>query len=171
MPPGATGATLRVRVQILSQKLPIGYTFHLQLLSRNQYFGKNQGGPPPLNDLVIFHKIFYKINDYCVELPSYLRPYEEDERRRLRTTINAPSYLGDCETSTMDLSVMREMSYDSKSLKCTIVPKCSQFRSSYFFRSHLLWNYIPLDIRSEMCPSRFKKLLLVHLWDVILRPD
>ena len=124
-----------------------------------------------LNDLIIFHKIFYKHNDYCVELPSYLRPYEVEERRRLRTTVTAPTYLNDCETSITDFSAMREMSLDSKSLKCTIVPKCSQFRSSYFFRTHLLWNYIPLDVRSELCPLKFKKLLLLHLWDVLLKPD
>ena len=46
-----------------------------------------------LNDLTIFHKIYYKYNYYCVELPSYLRPYEDEDRRRLRSNINPPAYL------------------------------------------------------------------------------
>ena len=123
-----------------------------------------------LNDLVIFHKIFYKYNDYCIELPSYLRPYEAEERRRLRSNINPPDYLNG-QVSTTNLSNMRSVSKDEKSLKCTVEPKCAQFKNSFFFRTHLQWNYLPLEMREEQCPIKFKKLLLVHLWADLMRPD
>ena len=123
-----------------------------------------------LNDLIIFHKIYYKVNDYCVELPSYLQPYVDEDRRRLRSNINPPSYLNG-QVSTTDLSNMRAVSQDGKSLKCTIVPKCSQFRCSFFYRTHLIWNYLPVDLRSEQCPIKFKKLLLLHLWADLMKPD
>ena len=123
-----------------------------------------------LNDLIIFHKIYYKHNEYCVELPSYLQPYEEADRRRLRSNVNPPQYLNS-QVSNTDLSNMREISRDEKSLKCIIVPRTTQFKNGFFFRTHLLWNYLHIDMRSEQCPMKFKKLLLIHLWADLLRPD
>ena len=123
-----------------------------------------------LNDLIIFHKIYYKHNEYCVELPSYLQPYDETDRGRLRPTVNPPQYYNS-QVSTTDLSNMRIISQDAKSLKCTIVPRSTQFKNGYFFRTHMLWNYLPIDMRSEECPTKFKKLLLTHLWEDLLRPD
>ena len=122
------------------------------------------------NYLIIFHNIFYNVNDYCVKLPPYLRLCEENDRRRLRSNVNPPDYYS-TQRSTLDLSTMRAMSLDNISLKCTILPRSTAFKNSFFFRSHMLWNYLPVDIRVEQCPSKFKKLLLVYLWDDLMKPD
>ena len=136
-------------------------------LSRSHVrFNRNMG----CDDLVIFHKIYYKYNDYCVELPSYLRPYVEEDRRRLRSNVNPPDYLNS-QVSTTDLSNMRTVRQDEKSLKCEIESNCPQFKCSFFFRAHLVWNHLPVDLRSEECPLKFKKLLLIHLWADLMKPD
>ena len=70
-----------------------------------------------LNDLIIFHKIYNDI--YCIKLPPYLRPFENEDRSRLRSNVNPPDYYNS-QRSTLDLSTMRAISLDEKSLKCTI---------------------------------------------------
>ena len=69
------------------------------------------------NDLVIFHKIYNDL--YCVKLPTYFRKCNNEDRGRLRSRIQPPNYL-DGRTSSVDLSTMRAMSLDDKSLKCDV---------------------------------------------------
>ena len=121
-----------------------------------------------LNDLIIFHKIFN--NNYCIKLPPYFRPYNANDRGRLRSIVNPPEYYN-TQRSTLDLSSMRAMSYDDKSLKCTLSSVSVSLRNSFFFRGHMLWNHLPLNLREEQLPSKFKALLLPHLWDVVMKPD
>ena len=40
---------------------------------------------------------------------------------------------------------------------------------SFFFRSHTIWNSIPLDIREEENPNIFKTKLETHYWKVALK--
>ena len=42
--------------------------------------------------------------------------------------------------------------------------------SSFFYRAHLLWNDLPLEIRSIDCPVGFKISLKKHLWASLLDP-
>ena len=122
-----------------------------------------------LNDLIIFHKI-YCVDSYCVSLPSYFRPFNDNDTGRLRSNVNPPDFFNS-QRSTLDLSSMRAMSHDDKSLKCTLSSVSVTFRNSFFFRRHMLWNHLPLKIREEVLPSRFKALLQPHLWDLVMRPD
>ena len=120
------------------------------------------------NDLIIFHKIY---NDsYCVKLPSYLRLCNSEDRSRLRSNINPPDYFNS-PRSMLDLSTMRAISLDDKSLRCTITSTSVVFKNSFFFRSHMLWNYLPLNTRDEICPKKFRSQLLVHLWEEVMKPD
>ena len=48
VPPRATGATFGNLVQIWSQKLRLGYIFHVQVLSRNLFLRKKDVEPPTL---------------------------------------------------------------------------------------------------------------------------
>ena len=121
-----------------------------------------------LNDLVIFHKIFYNLS--CVKLPFYLRPCDENDRSRLRSNVNPPDYYNS-QSSTLDLSTMRATSLDKNSLKCTVIPIATGFKNCFFLRCHMLWNYLSLDIRTEQSPQNFKRLLLLHLWDDLMKPD
>ena len=121
-----------------------------------------------LNDLIIFHKIYNDI--YCIKLPPYLRPFENEDRSRLRSNVNPPDYYNS-QRSTLDLSTMRAISLDEKSLKCTIPATSVVFKKSFFFRGHLLWNHLPLNIRAEQSPSKFRNILLPHLWGEVMKPD
>ena len=122
-----------------------------------------------LNDLVIFHKI-YNVESYPVNFPSYFRPFNDNDRGRLRSNVHPPDFYNS-QTSTLDLSSMRAMSHDDKSLKCTLSSASVKFKNSFFFRAHMLWNHTPLEIREEVLPVRFKSLLQAHLWDVVMKPD
>ena len=118
-----------------------------------------------LNDLIIFQKIYN--DNYCIKLPLYFRPYNDNDRGRLRSTVSAPEYYNS-QRATLDLASMRAMSHDDKSLKCTLSSVSPSLKRSFFYRGHLLWNHLPLNIREECLPSKFKALLLPHLWDVII---
>ena len=120
------------------------------------------------NDLKMFHKIYYDI--CCVKLPSYFRSCNLEDRGRLRSNVRPPNYL-DGRTSSVDLSAMRTMSVDDKSLKCEVAATSIAFKNSFFFRGHILWNYLPLSIRGEMCPTKFREALLPHIWDLAMKPD
>jgi hypothetical protein len=121
-----------------------------------------------LNDLIIFHKIYNEL--YCIKLPPYFRPYNDNDRGRLRSTVNAPEYYNS-ERDTLDLALMRAVSHDEKSLKCTLTSVAPTLKHSFFYRTHMLWNHVPLSIREEMLPSKFKALLTTHLWEVVMKPD
>ena len=132
----------------------------LDLLPMEYYFMKN--------DLVMFQKIYNGL--CCVQLPSYLRNCSDEDRGRLRSNVRPPNYL-DGRTSSVDLSSMRATNLDSKSLKCEVSSTSVVFKNGFFFRGHILWNHVPLSIREEVCPKKFKEALLPHLWELAMKPD
>ena len=98
------------------------------------------------NDLKMFHSI---VNGFsCVKLPDYIKPFQGSRLRRCHL--------------------------DSKSFVSTIQPKVTgrKFESvtrgtlftSFFYRTHILWNTLPISIREIIRPSQFKNKLLDHLW-------
>ena len=92
-----------------------------------------------LNDLIFFHKVFYNL--VPVTLPDYLKLYQGGSR-------------------------LRQSHLDSLSLISSIIPRSSQnpLSRSFFYRTHLLWNKLPLDIRQLVPPNSFKSSLIKHLW-------
>ena len=38
------------------------------------------------------------------------------------------------------------------------------FNNSFFYRAHLMWNRLPLNLREIVCPGDFKEALLKHIW-------
>ena len=118
-------------------------------------------------DLVLFHKIFY--DDSVVKLPSYLRPLNEDETNRLRSTIIPPNRLNENPTTT-SLSSMRSNKLDQLSLKCTVDAKSPSFKISFFFRTHILWNLLPTVVKETVSSTDFRNKLKNHMWDIILDP-
>ena len=99
-----------------------------------------------LTDLVLLHKIIYNL--VPLSLPSYLEFFSGKSR-------------------------MRFCKLDRLSLVCSVIPttKASKatssntFASSFFYRSHLLWNELPIEIRSVSCPTKFKTDLKLYLWN------
>ena len=97
-------------------------------------------------DLIFFHKMLHGL--IPVSFPSYLHFYSNESRLRF------------CHLDTL-------------SLVCDIIPKTTAsqdrttnaFANSFFYRTHLSWNNLPLDIRMIASPSEFKTKLKEHIWD------
>ena len=66
---------------------------------------------------------------------------------------------------------LRNNHFDELSLKSVVEAKCHSFRSSFFFRTHLLWNDLPLSLKQENTVSVFETNLKAHFWDLIMDPD
>ena len=118
------------------------------------------------SDLVLFQKIYY--GNSVITLPNYLHAITHEDRSRLRSNICPPQYYS--QFSTIDLGTMRSNRYDNLSLKCSIEPKVAAFKRSYFFRTHLLWNELPVKLREIKEITKFEKDLKYYLWDVLLHP-
>ena len=48
-------------------------------------------------------------------------------------------------------------------LLCSIVPTCDAFKNSYFNRTMLIWNELPLAVRQASGISSFKTKLIEYL--------
>ena len=66
---------------------------------------------------------------------------------------------------------------DHLSITTDIVPRQSNdtnskrgFKNAYFYRTHLLWNRLPLYIREIKRPSVFRVKLVEHIGAVFIRP-
>ena len=115
----------------------------------------------------MFHKIFYDLS--VIKLPAHLRLLNELESSRLRSTINQPERLNENVTPS-SLSQLRTARFDKLALKCTVDARAPSFKNSFFFRTHLLWNVLPTDIKEIPCPISFKDKLVRHMWDIAIDP-
>jgi len=105
-----------------------------------------------LNDLIFFHKVLNKL--IPVTLPHYLSFYRGSSR-------------------------LRQCHYDNHSIISSIIPKTSQLATtsnnplnrSFFYRTHILWNTLPLTLRQITCPSSFKNALIRNFWESLLSSD
>ena len=119
-------------------------------------------------DLSVFYRIYHNLS--VNKLPVYLQPLdEEDTLSRLRPVINPPTHMTG-QDGIHKLSSMRANQLDKLSLKCSIQASSPAFKSSFFFRTHLLWNVLPLGIKEASTPGEFESKLKHHMWDVILDP-
>ena len=50
-------------------------------------------------------------------------------------------------------------------------PSRGGFRHSYFYRTHLMWNLLPLSLRQIIGPSAFKVNLTDYIWKELVRVD
>ena len=96
-----------------------------------------------LNDLILFHKIVYNL--IPLNFPSYLAFFDGNSR-------------------------LRSCHLDNLSIVNTLNPrKYSQYlNKSFFYRTHTLWNALPLSIREISKSSIFKIEVTKHLWKNVL---
>ena len=105
-----------------------------------------------LNDLIFFHKVLNNL--IPVSLPYYLSLYQGTSR-------------------------LRRCHLDSLSIVSSILPKLSQnshntctsnnpLEKSFFYRTHILWNGLPLQVRQIVSTSLFKSEVTKHLWKCLL---
>ncbi len=98
------------------------------------------------NDLILLFKIIHDL--VPLKLPYYLKLYEGNSR--LRT----------CHLDRLSLV----SSIRPKSNIITDTNKNSPLYKSFYYRVHLLWNLLPLDIRESESLPTFRSKLLKYLW-------
>ena len=98
-----------------------------------------------INDMVIFHQIVYKL--IPLSMPEYLTIYDGTSGLRA-THLDELSYVSHIQHNT-------ESTYN--------------LNKSFFFRSHTIWNSLPLEIRSEKNHNKFKTKLETHYWKIALQ--
>ena len=93
-----------------------------------------------LNDVVLFHKIFNYL--IPVEMPDYLSLFSGHSR-------------------------LRSCHLDRLSYVSSVLPKgksSNWLSRSFFYRAHISWNSLPLEIREIKCHDIFKREVRQHLW-------
>ena len=93
-----------------------------------------------LNDITLFHKIVYNL--IPVKLPDYISLFDGVTR-------------------------LRSCHLDRLSYVSSVLPRgknCKILKKSLFYRGHLLWNELPLEIREIRCQTTFKFRVKQHLW-------
>ena len=101
-----------------------------------------------LNDLIFFHKV---LNDLtAIDLPSYLSFYRGGSRLR------------SCHLDTLSIVCSLTPSSSSSSVRSN-----NPLAKSFFYRTHLLWNRLPLQLRQIQSSSLFKAELVKHLWKAV----
>ena len=96
------------------------------------------------HDLKLLHSIVYGFS--CVNLPNYLSFFSGNSR-------------------------LRSSHLDHLSLVSAVIPLRRGYSNSYFYRSHLSWNRLPLSLREIVRPGAFKLELLKYIWsDLVFEP-
>ena len=104
------------------------------------------------HDLKLFHLIVHNIS--CIKLPSYLNFFKGHSRLRF---------------SHLDhLSLISDVVPAYKSNTSNIK---RGFANSYFYRTHLLWNRLPLSLREIIRPSLFKSKLIEYIWTQLVNSE
>ena len=95
-----------------------------------------------LNDLVLFHKIFHR-----------------------RVPIQMPPYL-----SLFTGNRLRSSHLDNLCFVSSVLPRgnsTATLNKSFFYRTHNLWNRLPLEIRQIECQIEFKREVIIHFWELV----
>ena len=93
-----------------------------------------------LNDITLFHKIFYNL--IPVKLPYYLSLFSGMTR-------------------------LRSCYFDRLSYVSSVLPRDKDpdfLKKSFIYRGHLLWHELPHEIREISCQTTFKFRVEQHLW-------
>ena len=96
------------------------------------------------NDLLLFYKIVNGLVPIC--LPDYITVAEAEQVRYTRRTAPIVDHV---DTSTFHSS---------------IVATCDSFRNSFFYRTMIIWNNLPVSVRQSDLISSFKNSLVKFLW-------
>ncbi len=111
-----------------------------------------------LNDMIFLHKVIHKI--VPLELPYYLSFFQGQSRLR------------SCHMNHRALvsSVTPNIVINSSNVSGERNP-VNPFHNSFFYRAHLTWNCLPIEIREIESHSLFKNELIEHLWKGLLGND
>ena len=98
------------------------------------------------HDLKLFHLIVHNFS--CIKLPAYMHFFRGGSRLRF-ANLDHLSIVSDIVT--------RGQRVDATSKR--------GFNKSYFYRTHLMWNRLPLSLREIIRPSIFKAKLIEYIWN------
>ena len=96
-----------------------------------------------LNDLIMYYRIMHSM--VPIDLPDEFSLIEPSKLRFTRNT-----------AAIIDRR-------DVTQVKCSINPNCDIFRNSFFYRTMLIWNKVPYEIRQEPSFGKFKTLATKYL--------
>ena len=102
-------------------------------------------------DLLMFYKIVY--NQSCVKIPEYIERVDYTTLSKTRKNL---------------IIIENE---DSLTYKWKLRPLIDAFINSFFHRSYILWNDLPLKIRQIDHFESFKIKLVNHVWEVIKQAE
>ncbi len=107
------------------------------------------------NDMIFLHKVINKL--VPIELPGYLSFFQGQSRLR------------SCHMDYRSLisSVAPNVVINSSNVSSER-NSINPFHNSFFYRAHLIWNCLPLEIREIESHSLFKNELIKHLWKELL---
>ena len=105
------------------------------------------------SDLVLFYKIINKLVN--IDLPKYVIRIEPHMIKQVTRDTNESA-----------------KSIDKLKYKCCIAPKVDSFKKSYFYRTVVQWNLLPLNVRTIENIDKFEIDLKEHMWLILgLKPD
>ena len=97
-----------------------------------------------LNDLALFYKIINSL--VSIKLPGHFIVLQGDRVRCTRTT---SAIINQNDTTLM---------------KCNIRPNCESFKNCFYYRTMVMWNRLPCNIRQTARIPHFKSKLTKFLW-------
>lgn len=120
-----------------------------------------------LTDLILFHKIVY--NQVKIDMPSYLIRLSPESVRGSRNQPNGTEH----KTFTSDINhhhIIKDN--DTLYFKSKIMRNVDAYKYSFFHRTHLEWNKLPIQLGTYQDSDTFKVLLTEHMWKILLdKPD
>ena len=127
---------------------------HLNILPISYHFD--------VNDLTLFHRIIYKLTP--IELPNYLSFFEST---RLRNShFDSLSLISSLSPKVNVNPGAHRNGRNYRNSDSINITSSRLVTNSFFYRTHLLWNRLPLEIRQTESPSIFKTSLVQHMWHV-----
>ena len=101
-----------------------------------------------LNDLILFHKA---VHSYIpLDIPGYLTFFNGDSR-------------------------LRSSHFDQLSFVSSIIPRntntTKNLEKSFFYRTHMTWNDLPIELRELESISNFRSKVEAHLWSTVLNKE
>ena len=95
-----------------------------------------------LNDLVLFHKVFHR--RIPVKMPPYLSLFTGNQL---------------CSSHLDNLCFVSSVIHRGSSI--------ATLNKSFFYRTHNLWNRLPLKIIQIVSPIEFRREVIIHFWELV----
>ena len=101
----------------------------------------------------MFHSIVHGFS--CVKLADYIKPFQGTKLRKFHLDYK-------CYVSTIQ-PISTSRNFD-------LASRCSLF-NSFFYRSHLQWNKLPISLREIIRLNEFNIKLLDYIWKNSINED